>query len=237
MKYSSFQPAATLAACATVLALAACGGGGDGGDSAPAVKSVDVAAFEHNILRVNAQWTLNGTGTANGKSVPFQIVMSSAPAARAAFPLTGVIGNTVSQSMTISASGVSQTVIGATYYDDADHSFGVSYDTGGCTSIVASATALPTAAAIGSSGPLQTEQSFTSCSTAVSAVPVSTSSETWSVENDGGVILVCENSTQVSGATTATGSTCFESDANGKPGGRARVTISSNGVEINARNY
>lgn len=240
MKYRCFRPATRLSACATVLALAACGGGGDGGDSAtpaPNIKSVDVAAFTHNRLRANATWTMNGTGTANGQSVPVQITLSAAPGAQAAYPITGVTGNTTSQTLTISSSGVSNSVVRTFYYDDADHVFGASYSVGGCTSIAASTTALPTTAAIGASGPLQAEESYAGCLAAPAMAPVATVNETWSVENDGGVVLVCENSTQGGGSSVSTGSTCIESDTNGKLGSRARMTLSSGGVTISVRNY
>ncbi len=217
-----------LAATAALL-LAACGGGGD----APPTTPYAVNAAQHHLLADGGSWRMNGTGP-NG--VAFTIAMSFAPATAAPFPFDGVVAARSIETLTIQAAGQSDTVAQTIYFDAADLSIRGS-ESGGACSVATANAALPTSAMLGAGGAMFSSRDLDGC--IGTSTLVSTTTATWSLEADHGVVLLCWNlaARDVSGAADATQSSCVEIAADGSLGTRARFALSAMGLVITAKNF
>lgn len=218
--------------------LAGCGGGG-GDAGVPGTASYAVAAANHNLLTSGGQWTTTGTGS-DGRTYRFTI--ASQPLPNGVFALTGTTTARAQQTVTFELVGGTSVTTGSTQYFDAttDALIGdYSSDDGICTRTDGNV-ALPATAAVGSHGTLYTESELSGCNS--SSTVVSADTVTWSLENDGGVILMCENSASpyVTG-TTANGTIglCVEINAAGVLGSRARVSVNVPGLpfSLTTKNY
>ncbi|CAN5718854.1 hypothetical protein BH11PSE8_BH11PSE8_35750 [soil metagenome] len=218
--------------------LAGCGGGG-GDSGVPGTASYAVAAANHNLLTVGGQWITTGTGS-DGRTYRFTI--KSLPLTNGVFALTGTSSARAQQTITFELIGGTSLTTGTTQYFDAatDALIGdLNTDDGTCTR-TDSNVALPATAAIGSQGTLYTESLLSSCS--AGATVVESDTVTWSLENDNGVIQMCQNSVSpYDSGTSANGTValCVEINSAGALGSRARMSINVPGLPLSltTRNY
>ncbi|HUG23570.1 hypothetical protein [Piscinibacter sp.] len=224
-------------------ALAGCGGGGsssgDGGFKPPG-DDVDARAAWENLLTTTRTWVVSGVAS-DGFSYTASI--SVAPGSALAFPVTG---NTAARSiasivLTRGAATVDSR-IAETFFDAATgFVVGLRHSIDGVgtfCSPAASAAVPPDAAANGSSGALFTIDELDGC--LVSSAKIGSATQTWSVEfeSETGITFFCTNATErtLSGSVIATESDCIEVSADGSLGNKARVTVSSAGFTLVARN-
>jgi len=223
--------------------LAGCGGGGsssgDGGFKPPG-DDIDARAAWENLLTTTRTWVVSGTAS-DGFSYTASI--SVAPGGALEFPVTG---NTAARSiasivLTRGATTVDSR-IAETFFDAATgFVVGLRHTIDGVGTFCSSATSAavpPDAAELGSSGPLFTIDELDGC--LASSAKLGTATQTWSVEfeSETGITYFCTNATEqnLSGAVIATESDCIEVGADGSLGDKARVTVSSAGFTLVARN-
>src|SRR5205814_5141375 len=98
-------------------------------------------------------------------------------------------------------------------------------------------TALPNTASMAANGAYFVLSDLDACIGGSGAVGSTTAS--WSLESDTGVVLLCLNSTMKdsAGAINGTLSTCIEVAADGALGAKARITIAALGISITTRNF
>ena len=218
--------------------LAGCGGGGsDAG--VPGTASYAVAAANHNWLTSGGQWTTTGRGS-DGQN--YSLTFSSQPLANGVFALTGATTARTQQSLTFAVVGGQSITSGVVqYFNAATDALIGDFDAGeGSCSRTDTNGVLPATAAIGAGGTLYTESLLASCNP--TAAVVSADTVTWSLENDGGVILMCQNSVSPEAAGTTSSGTvglCVEINGAGALGSRARVSVSLPGLpfSLTTRNY
>jgi len=242
----------------TAAVLSACGGGGggsgDGGGGlpppppapapapgpgpAPAPGTVNANNAWRNFLTTTQAWTVSGTGS-NGLN--YQIALSLTPGPRQTFPLSGVQRSTTTARAELKPGGLAiQTNEGVTYFDLTSYvadGTKTTDSTGASTCSTATASSQPPeSAAIGASGPLQSYVDYNGClsSSAVSGSSVTT----WSVESENNITYFCLNTVAKNnaGAVLTSEGDCFQIDANGTFGAKARVTLHTAMFDLIARN-
>jgi hypothetical protein len=222
-----------LAAVASLL-FTACGGGG-GGDDDPPPGPYAANAGLHRLLATGGSWS-NLRGTAGGQ--PFTIAITFSPAPAGAFPVTGSFVSQAIQTVSITAAGVTSSGAMTIYYAPlagSDAFIGLQAD--GMCSLATSNTALPDAAQIGAGGSMFDLSDLDGC--APTSLPLSTTTNTWSLEADAGMALLCWNiaARDLGGTPAGTESICIEIAADGTLGTGARFKLDAGGLAITARNY
>lgn len=222
-------------AAATTLVLAACGGGGSDGGTATIATAYDVTAAQRHLLTDSASWTMIGSRPAGGT---YTIIAAQSPLP-AAVPIGGTTAYPRSrQVLTLQQTGVAPVVAAQNVFFDSQSLAIIQTEADDNTcSIATSNSALPASAAIGASGPLYSLSDRASC--AIGAAATGTTTATWSLENDAGVVLLCWNATGKDAAGAVLGSTasCVQVAADGTLGTKARLTLSADGLTTTARNY
>lgn len=207
-------------AAAPLLLLAACGGGSS--EDAGNTNSYDLDdAITRNVqtgLQVSGLTATNGAGTS------FTLSFRYLPQADAVFE--GASRRAVRQTLTISGGGSTETTGGTLYYSTAPYTDVGSVGDDGSYSITTSTGRLPTAARVGSSGPLSTDISYTSSSkTTILATTVST----WALEADTErTALACQVAviTETGSSSSDTVKLCWRINTAGQVlGGQVTVTI------------
>lgn len=224
-----FRRSWLLSATAALL-LAACGGGGD---APPAEAAYAVNAAQRHLLTDGGSWTMNGTGP-NGQA--FTITMTFAPLTAGPFALNGSTAARSLQTIIVQAAGQSDSEAQTVYFDPVNLAF-VGAESNGTCSISTSSAALPTSAAVGGSGAFYSGRDLDGCTGASSTVGTTTA--TWSLEADTGVVLLCWNlvAKDAVRALDSTQSNCVEIATDGSLGTRARFAVSALGISITARNF
>lgn len=228
MKQPKWLPGGLAMALAALLA--ACGGGGGGGsdgDGASAVTYNVQAAFR-NLSTAARSFTLRATA-ANG--TPLTLDWTITPVGASVFPLTGAASQRVDTSVVI-RSPTLEFVNGSqqSHFDAMMNGLGSVRADGSCSQ--GDNPALPTAAAIGASGPLGDSVVYRTCS--LSAEVVNRITGAWSFRPELGVAYLCADTQlkDASGATTlSTESDCIEISPDGTIGSRARITLSVPSVQ------
>ena len=213
--------------------LAACGGGGSDPPPPPTTYALKTAMM--HMLTDTGAWTLTGVGS---DAAHYTVNMSIAPLPAAAFPVSGPITARSQHTLAVQREGVAtgsttQTI----HFDGSSLAFvGWVYDDASC-SVATSNTALPTSAVLGASGAMFSQSDFDTCSS--SATAMGTSTNRWSIEADGGVVLLCWNvvAQDLGGTTNGTLSQCVELAADGSLRSKARFAISAAGFSVTTRNY
>jgi len=223
--------------------LAACGGGGDDGDTSTgtqnppqAVASVNVAAAWRNFLTGTWNWTATGIGP-DGKKYTFSV--ATKPGAPGTFSLTGESGATSIQTSRVSVEGGNSATSTQTPYYSGANLFGIRYDDGTCSIVPRLPSAIPGASPIGSSGDFATSSEYATCTLPLQS-PVSTTTNHWTIESDSGVTLFCITATtrNRAGQITEKEQDCLEAAADGTLGKRAKFTIYlSDTLSVVTRNF
>ena len=228
---TSFRPSTWLrrsaAPASLCLLLTACGGGGDGDAGNTNVYNLDTAITR--ALQDGLQ--INGlTGSANG--VSFTLSMTFTPQPDAVFE--GVLRKAVRQTITISGGGSTTTTTGIAYFGTQPYvDAGAVYDDGGVDVAVATGQ-LPTAARVGSTGPLSTTVSYAN---ATKQRIDATGTTTWSLDADGSSnALACLRSELRETGSTAviTGRQCFRINTAGAVLGTV-LSVNLGGTSIEFR--
>ena len=214
------------------LLMTACGGGG-GDELSPGPYAANTAL--HRLLVTGGTWS-NLRGVANGQ--PFTATIAYAPAPSGLFPVTGTFAMQSIQTVAITAAGVTGSVSETIYYvplAQTDAFIGLQVD--GLCSVATSNTAVPAAASIGASGPIFAESDLDGC--AGTSIALGTTANTWSLEADNGVALICWNraARDLGGTPSGAGSICVEIAVDGTLGTRARFSFTTAGVTVAARNF
>jgi hypothetical protein len=159
------------------------------------------------------------------------------------FPLTGAAANRVDVTSSVrrlSPTTLLGSAVSEVYYDNTLRVLGsrdtVDADPATCTRATA-ASVPPAVARLGNSGALYTVDDLDGCGPG--ALQTGTSTTTWSVEGEAGIVFFCINSVSRNnaGAELSRESDCLEIDAAGTPGLRARVSVSvPGGFSLTARN-
>lgn len=232
-------------ACALVV-IAGCGGGGDAGQSdfTRPTDTFNARAAWVQLIGGTHSWSVAGTGS-DGRN--YTLGLSTASAAAAVFPPTGVSGSVTNLNLSLtqsgggSATGLTEVFHGSTYLVE-----GVRYSTvpasGVACELITAGTAKlpPTAVKIDvadQSGPLYAGASLPNCSNTASSGTVTA---TWSVEFVAGITYFCVNSVERDLTTAAnivsSEKDCVQMAANGTLGTRARVDVTTDGLRIVAGN-
>lgn len=218
---------------AAALLLAACGGGG--GDAPPPPTQYAVNAAQGHLLTGTGSWAMNGTGS-DGAS--YTVTMSLAPLTPGTFPVDGTPAARSAQTLAFARAGVPLGgVVETIYFNSSTLAIvGLSTDDGSCASATSN-TALPATAAVGASGVIFNQFDRDGCT--ADAAALGTTVTRWTLESDGGVVLLCWNLTAQDLIGTANGSqsVCVEINADGTLGGKARYALSASVFTITARNY
>jgi hypothetical protein len=210
--------------------LAGCGGGGGGsGDSGPVASSAQFSLDAATVKVLTTGTTLNGTAVDGADT--WSISLSVTPASDATFE--GTTRKQASQSLTIKKNGA--TVAAESYSQFFSVSplvvFGAVYSDGTYGVVTVHSGNLPTAATVGSSGPLET---LTLYSNSSKASVLETEQTTWTIEADTATTAWgCTNSVvrDTGNQVTATGAGCFKIDTTGNVLGM-RYTISVSGKTL-----
>ena len=237
----------TLARCALPLAtlalLAGCGGGGSSPPlvispappPVPVIAGVNVASAWRNYVTTPHSWTMRGQGT---DAHAFELTVVMKPGGSAAFALTGSTGQTISQSLRFSIDGANTVTSDGTLYFTNDTMIGVATTDGACQGARSAMAALPTAGAVGQSGPMFILEGYAGCT--ISGQKLGTTTFSWSVEKDAATTMFCITSKQQdsNGANIGTEVDCIEASTDGTLGGKAKFTITRpDGNSITGRNY
>ncbi len=222
-----------LIALASAALLSACGGGGDSGNSGftPPTDDFAVLAGWQNLLGTGGRWTVSGRASDGGN---WEATLQLTPQPAAAYPPTGASHARMQIVSTAALNGGAPATGTVEYFRDADDRIQGIRNTG--TVVVcatATTTALPPAAAkagVGAGGPLATLNNHDSCAPGQPAAGTSTVS--WSLEFERGIVLLCIDSESRNAANQSIGSEkdCFEIQPSGQLGTRARVTTVVPGV-------
>lgn len=230
-----------LAGAALLATLAACGGGGDAGTTPAAATEYPIRTAYHNLITTGGTWTTSGTGS---DGVVYTFVITFTPQGTGTFPLTGATANKTQLTATISTPGRAPVTTQNTNYtrSDNDASVGTDNGDGTCSQPVAgTAIVLPDSATAGAVGGSEQTLDYSSCTPGTSPTGSASSTDSWSLELDRGVPLLCQNTTVTDGNPPVTSSlgVCVEVTASGGIGNRARVTLNINqpAFTLQARNY
>ncbi len=218
-------------ALAWLLLAAACGGGGDGG-SGPSQGPYAANEGFRRLLVFGGSWNLHG----NAAGQPFTMTLAFAPAPIAPFPVDGTLASRSVQTLSLTSGGLTSTSTETIYYAAQTNAI-VGLDIDGACSVATANTAVPATASIGDSGPIFTESDLDGC--LATSTSLGTTTNTWSLEVDSGVPLLCWNlaAKDPAGTSTGTASTCLEIAVNGTLGNRARFVVASAGLVVSARNF
>ena len=213
----------------TAALLSACGGGGTSTTSAGPYA---VNAALGHLLVTGGSWTMSGT--ANGQS--FTLTLAFAPGPAGPFPVNGVMSAQSLQTLTVASAGQSSSGTETIYFDAATHAI-VGLQADGACSVATANTALPATAAAGASGALFTESDLDGCTN--TSLVLGSGANTWSVESDTGIALLCWNlaAKDAAGTPNGTESICIEVAADGTLGSKARFSFTAGAVTISARNF
>ena len=229
-------------AVATSLALAACGGGGDGDPGFPADIVFDVAAAWSSVLNADAAFSLSGVGSDN---FGYTLVVDLQPFGTGAYPPTGQVwARSIQRSSLSSGNTLLSDTQTTQFFDPATNELiAVASSDGTCADIVSNGV-LPRAANVGSVGVLYDAVIYDSCSP--SAAAEGSVASRWSIEAEAGVPFFCVNSEQrdAFGNAIAAEQDCIEVDSLGRLGALARMTVVVHpsaavpgGFSLVARNY
>lgn len=215
------------AAAGVAVLLSACGGGG--GTDNTNTYNLDAAITRALVNGVE----LNGlTGSFGG--VGFTLSMRYTPLPDAVFE--GATRKAVRQTVTIAGSGSTETTSAVMHFNVSPYAdAGTVFDDGSVEVAVPTGT-LPTAAQVGSSGPLSTSTTYAD---ATKSVTIATTTSTWSLDADdesGTTALACLRAqVRESGAPAPlAGRICLRIDAAGGVQGGV-VQITSEGITIEFR--
>jgi len=201
---------------AVVLA-SACGGGG--GYAGTPAGTFDVNTGWRNLLTGTRNFTLTGTGP---DKVSYTVAYGLTPAPVAPFPVTGVSGSRLVETITLTpASGTPSSGTSTIYFDAGTLALIGTQDSDGTCARATSATAPPGSALGGATGSLASVNNLNGCAT--NSTTTSTENIVWQLVADSGISLLCINSGP---ATTGTQSNCVEIIGSGALGSRARITVS-----------
>jgi hypothetical protein len=211
-----------LPAVAMLSLLAACGGGGDGGNSGFIPPTSDFAAQQawKNLIGSGGSWTVSGTSPAGN----VEETLAIAAAGTATFPPTGVSYSKTTITSTLKVNGTSQGSSVVEYFRDAG--FLIQGVRSGTLCGDATSNALPAVAAkVNASGPLVTLNERTSCAQGAPSNGSEVSS--WSIAFDRSFVFLCLNSDSrdATGQTTSRQQDCVEINEAGTLGTRARIVI------------
>jgi len=235
------NPLSRIACVSALVALSACGGGGDAGSSlfVPPTNDFAVRAAWQNLLAGNASWSVAGVGSDGHR---YEMALTLAPGPAAAFPVTGVVASTSRATSVLKRDGsVLGTSLTESFFDAGFALVGLRQSSDvaatSCDRPVAPAVVPPLAAKVGVSGALVSVDVLAGCS--ASSVLAGTAVNTWSLEFEAGATYFCVNSTDrdlLAPPTVSTESDCIEIEADGALGRRAKVRLSTAGFSLTARN-
>lgn len=220
--------------------LAACGGGGDAGNSGftPPTNDFAVLAGYQRLMDSGGSWSVSGTGS---DGLAYSATFAFAPAAAAVFPVSGAtLARTLLTSSSRQGSNTPQNVT-AEFFREADARIqGARYSVGSTTVCSRStAAALPSVQAkVGTGGALVTLDDLAGCAS-TSALDGSTTT-TWSLAFERGIVMLCLDSVGRNAANAFIGSEsdCVEMAADGTLGTRARVSIvQPGGFSLTMKNF
>lgn len=216
--------------------LAACGGGG-GGDIAPppAAATINVAAAWRDYVTGSHSWVMAGKDIA-GHTV--QLSVDLRPGASANFPLTNATGLTIDQTLRLTVDGNTVLSTEGTLFFTAASLLGVASKDGACAGVRTAMTALPGASAVGAAGTMFVLDGYAGC--AVTGQRLGTSTFSWSVQQDQGLIMFCITSRNqgADGADLGGEVDCIEANADGMLGAKAKFTITrADGNSVSGKNY
>jgi hypothetical protein len=202
-----------------VVLVSACGGGG--GYAGTPAGTFDVNAGWRNLLTGTRNFTLTGTGP-EPEQVRYTVAYGLTPAPVAPFPVTGVSGSRLVETITLTpASGTPSSGTSTIYFDPGILALIGTQDSDGTCARATSATAPPSSALSGATGALASVNNLNGCAT--NSTTTSTENIVWQLVADSGISLLCINSGP---ATTGTQSSCVEIIGSGALGNRARITVS-----------
>jgi hypothetical protein len=216
----------TAGAALAAALLAGCGGGGDSSPSAPAAPaSTNVEAAVRALVRSSHSYALQGSAS-TGASLTGGL--STAPGGTLSHQSLNFDSTSLTLSVSSGGALLSSTTLVLWHYPGTVNlRFSTDSADGTCNNYTATS-ALPTAAALGTSGAYFTATQYPGCTSPSTAGPFSfgTVTGTWSYSLVGGVPFVCINSSnQYPGiASSSTLAICAEVvDGNGSLGAHARI--------------
>lgn len=165
---------ATAAATGLAVLLSACGGGSSGDAGNTNSYNLDAAITRALVNGVAVDGLAGSFG-----GVDFTLSMAYAPLPDAVFE--GAIRKAVRQTVTITGGGKSQTIRAVIYFGVAPYADAGTVTDDGSVEVAVPGGTLPTAARVGSSGPLSTSTTFAD---ATKRVVVATTTTTWSLDVD-----------------------------------------------------
>jgi hypothetical protein len=219
---------AVVMAMAVPMLLAACGGGGD--DTPPAPTTYNLDAAMTNAMAKTVQ--MNGL-TAQAMGVTYTLSLTTTPSADALFE--GAPRKTSLQTVTVSAAGITETTTGTLYYGTGPYVEVGSISDDGSYSVSVSTGNLPTAATVGSSGPLSNDTLYNDSSKATVGATMVT---TWSLEADTDTTaFACTKAVmqEVSPSMTSSQTVCFRINTANEVLAGGRVTVTADGLTLEFR--
>ncbi len=230
---------------ASVAVLTACGGGGSSSDPAsvptPAPSpspSYDAQGAWSALLTTNRAWTVAGRGS---DGADYQLALTVEPVGADVFPVTGASAvKSILRNRLARQAALVQDVTNEQYTDPQYRLLGSRISTDGgapiCSKTDTIAAVPPTVAAPGSSGPLYAATTLSDCT--AGAASLGTSYHTWSMVAEGATVFLCiASSNRFIGETSdRVSETCVETDASGRLGQRARITLTLPGFSVVATN-
>ena len=212
---------------AAPLLLAACGGGGS--DEAGNTQAYDLDTIITRNLQ--AGFEVNGLTARDTAGNTYVLSFSFLPQTDAVFE--GAARKAVRQSITVSGGGNSQTSSGVQYYSTGPYADAGSLADDGSYSVATSTSPLPTAARVGSGGPMS---SFTAYANSSKTVIESTTAVRWLLEADtDSTAFACQVGviTETGGAGSDTVKLCWRVDTSGQvTGGRVSLTVGGVSLEF-----
>lgn len=228
-------------ACAALMS--ACGGGDDDSGVSPFIPPTDdfaTLAGWQNLMGAGGSWTVSGTGS---DGALYEATLQIAPAPVAVFPPTGTSYARTSVLSTVKRDGTSLGTGTVEYFRETDDtvqaarstSAGIEECAQATTSVLPPATAKVTIPA--TSGPLMSLNNLNVCQPG--ALVDGTTTATWSLEFDRGVVLLCLNSESrdLSSQVLGRENDCVEITPSGTLGARARVTLALPALTVVMANY
>lgn len=215
-------------AAAPLLLLAACGGGSS--EDAGNTQSYDLDAIMTRSALTGFE--LNGLTARNAAGTTFVLSMSFLPQADGVFE--GVTRKAVRQIITVSGGGSSQTSGAVQYFSTGPYADAGSRSDDGSYSVATSSSPLPTAARVGTGGPMS---SFTDYANSSKALIESTTVVRWLLEADNDTTAYACQVGVITNTGSASGDTvklCWRVDTAGQVTG-GRVTLSVGGVSLEFR--
>ncbi|MDB5755898.1 MAG: hypothetical protein JWR56_2326 [Massilia sp.] len=228
-----------------VLMLSGCGGGGAApaplasptpvNSPVPTVTGIDVAAAWSNYVGVPHSWTMRGQ---DSDARTHEMTVEMKPGDSAAFPMTGSTGKTVVQSIRFAADGADTVSTVGTLFFTPQTVIGMATADHACEPARGAMSALPSAGAVGDSGPMFVLEGYAGCS--IAGQKLRTTTYKWSVEADANLTMFCITSRQQDGdgAYIGTETNCMEAASNGTLGNKAKFTTTRpDGSSISGKNY